>query len=195
MPYTSQKKILREFHTGYPGMTRMKSLMRSYTYWPRMDQDIEKMVKECRGCQLATKAPQIKFQPRPKTDVPWTRLHIDSAGPLNGLDYLIIVDSFSKWPQIFKCRHPTSKNTVNVLNELSSRFGTPKTLVSNNRTLFTSREFKDFCTSLSIDHITTSVYHPRSNGQARRFVDTFKRALRKNQGMCKVFISEVIDTC
>ena len=29
----------------------------------------------------------------------------------------------------------------------------------------------------------TSVYHSRSNGQAERFVNTLKRALRKNQGM------------
>ena len=50
-------------------MSRMKSLMRSYTYWPRMDQDIDKMIKECRGCQLAAKAPPIKTQPWPKTDI------------------------------------------------------------------------------------------------------------------------------
>ena len=35
-------KILKEFHIGHPGTTRMKSLMCSYTYWPTMDQDIEK---------------------------------------------------------------------------------------------------------------------------------------------------------
>ena len=32
MPYTLQKEILKEFHIGNPGMTRMKSSMRSYTY-------------------------------------------------------------------------------------------------------------------------------------------------------------------
>ena len=183
MPYTLQKKLLREFHIGHPGMTKMKSLIGNPKKWPRMDQDIEKIVKEYRGCQLAAKAPPIKIWPGPKTDAPWMRLHIDYAGPLNGHYHLIIVDSFSKWLEIFKCRHPTSTNTLNVLNELFSRNGTPKALVSDSGTQFTGREFKDFCTSLSIDHITTSVYHSRSNGLSERFMDTFKRALRKNQAM------------
>ena len=39
MQYTLQKKILEEFHTGHPGILRMKSLMRGYTYRPRMDKD------------------------------------------------------------------------------------------------------------------------------------------------------------
>ena len=34
-----------------------------------------------------------------------------------------------------------------------------------------------------MDNITTSVYHSRLNGQVERLVETFKRALRKNQGM------------
>ena len=48
---------------------------------------------------------------------------------------------------------------------------------------FMETEFKEFCTSLSIDHVTMAVYHPRSNGQVEKFVDTFKRALRKNQSV------------
>ena len=36
-------------------------------------------MKACRGCQLAAKAPPGKFQPWSKTDVPWTRLRIDST--------------------------------------------------------------------------------------------------------------------
>ena len=63
-----------------------------------------------------------------------------------------------------------------------SVFSVGQKLVSD-KTQFTSKEFKNFCTSLSIDHIMTSVYRPRSNGQAERFRDTFKRALRKNQDM------------
>ena len=46
-----------------------------------------------------------------------------------------------------------------------------------------SKEFEEFCKALSIEHLTTAIYHPRSNGLAERFVDTFKRALKKNQDM------------
>ena len=161
----------------------MKALMHGYTYWPRMDRDIEKIVRECQGCQLAAKAPPVQIQPWPKTDTPWTRLHIDYAGPLNGHFFLLVVDSFTKWPEVFKCKHPTSTSTIDALRLLFSRFGVPKTIVSNNGTQFTSKEFEEFCKALSIEHLTTAIYHPRSNGLAERFVDTFKRALKKNQGM------------
>ena len=150
MPYTLQKKILKEFHTGFPGISRMKSLMKGYTYWLRMDQDIENLVKQCRGFQLVARNPPVKIQPWPKIDVPWTQLHIDYAGPLNGFYYIIIEDSFIKWPKIVKCRHPTSTNTINALNEIFSRFGVPKTSVSDNGMQFMGIEFKEFCIS-SID--------------------------------------------
>lgn len=70
IPALLQKRMLKEFHVGHPGISRMKSLMRCYTYWPKMDKDFENLVKSCRGCALAVKSPPIKFQPWPKTDIP-----------------------------------------------------------------------------------------------------------------------------
>ena len=43
IPKKLQNRILRDFHTGHPGINRMKSLMRSYVYWPKMDNDITDM--------------------------------------------------------------------------------------------------------------------------------------------------------
>ena len=37
----------------------MKSLMRSYVYWPKMDNDITDMIEKCKGCALAVKAPPL----------------------------------------------------------------------------------------------------------------------------------------
>ena len=53
---TLQKHILKDFHTGHPGSTRMKSLNCSYVHWPNMDKDIENTVKSCNGC--------VPWQPR-----------------------------------------------------------------------------------------------------------------------------------
>lgn len=141
------------------------------------------MVRECQGYQLAAKAPPVQIQLWLKTDAPWIRLHIDYAAPLNGHYFLVVVDSFTKWPKVLKCKHPTSTSTKEALRHLFSRFGLPKTIVSDNDTQFTSKEFEEFCKALSIEHLTTAIYHPSSNGLAERFVDMFKRVLRKHQGM------------
>ena len=78
------KKILKDFHTGHPGMSRMKALMWSYGYWPGMDKDIENIVKSCKSYVSVAKAPPIKFNPWSKTDKPWSRLYIDYTGPIKG---------------------------------------------------------------------------------------------------------------
>lgn len=148
-----------------------------------MDVDIENMVHRCKGCALAAKAPPIVHKPWPKTDHPWTRLHIDFAGPVEDYYYLIVVDSFTKWPEVLRCKKPTSNTTTTFLHELFARFGVPECIVSDNGTQFTSEEFKEFCELYQINHITTPPYHPRSNGLAERFVDTLKRALKKASGV------------
>ena len=112
IPRVFRKKVLKEFHLGHLSISRMKSLMRSYTYWPKMDQDIEDLVRHCKECQLATKSLPVRTQPWPKTDILWSHIHTDYAGPLNGYYYLVIVDSYSKWPEVFKYKYPTATNTI-----------------------------------------------------------------------------------
>ena len=87
IPAILQKEILKDFHTGYPGATRMKSLIRSYVYWKSMDTDIEGKVKSCKGCALAAKAPLIQFSPWPKADHSWSRMRLDYADPQEGNYY------------------------------------------------------------------------------------------------------------
>ena len=179
IPKTLQKRILKNFHMGHPGTNRMKSLMRSFVYWPSMDQDITNMVKTCKCCVLAAKAPPITYKPWPKSEQPWSRIHRDYAGPLEDFYYLIVVDNYSKWSEVLRCRKPTTATANNLLHELFARFGVVGCLVSDNATQFTSSEFKEFCETSQIKPITTPQYHPRSNGQTKRFVEALKRALKK----------------
>ena len=108
IPAVLTKKILKDFHTGHPRMSRMKALTRSYIYWLDMDKNIENMVKSCKSCASVAKAPPIGFKP-------WSHLYIDYASPIKGTYCFVIVDSFTKWPEIFKCKTPTTKTTIKVL--------------------------------------------------------------------------------
>ena len=156
--------------------------MRSYVYWPKMDNNIRDMIEKCKGCAFAAKATPTTFKPWPKTEQPWSRIPVDFAGALEDFYYLIVVDSYSKWPEVLRCGRPTMGTTIGFLQELFARFGVVDCVVSDNGSQFTSVEFKEFCEIFQIKHITTPQCHPRSNGQAERFVDTLKRALKKVSG-------------
>ena len=96
--------------------------------------------------------------------------------------FLVVVDAFSKWPEIVQMRTTTTTATIKELGKIFSQHGYPKMLVSDNGTQFASKEFEEYCQSHGINHVRSPPYQPHCNGQAERFVDTFKRALRKLQG-------------
>ncbi|XP_062551120.1 uncharacterized protein K02A2.6-like [Armigeres subalbatus] len=180
IPSPLRKQCLDELHRGHPGIQRMKSLARSYVYWPSLDTQIVDFVKACSPCALTAKSPASAVPvPWPKSIRPWQRIHVDYAGPINGDYYLLAVDSFSKWPEIIRTRQITASTTITILRNIFARLGMPETLVSDNGTQFTSSLFTQFCSTNGIEHVTTAPFHPQSNGQAERFVDTFKRALKK----------------
>ncbi|XP_058456588.1 uncharacterized protein K02A2.6-like [Malaya genurostris] len=160
----------------------MKAVARSYVFWPSLDVEIAEYVRTCVHCAAAAKSPaHIPPVPWPKSSSPWQRVHVDYAGPIDGEYFLLVVDSYSKWPEIVQTRRITSTATINILRGLFARLGMPEKLVSDNGTQFTSIEFKQFCAENGIDHVTTAPFHPQSNGQIERFVDTLKRAINKIQ--------------
>ncbi|XP_041775900.1 uncharacterized protein K02A2.6-like [Anopheles merus] len=160
----------------------MKSKARSYVYWPSVDKDITERVKGCHACAIAAKtSPREKPVPWPATQKPWERVHIDFAGPIDGDYFLIVVDTFTKWPEVIRTRSTTAAATIAILRTIFARFGYPETVVSDNGPQFVSAKFSEYCSSRGIQHVTTAPFHPQSNGQAECFVDTFKRSMRKIQ--------------
>ncbi|CAH8462024.1 unnamed protein product [Schistosoma rodhaini] len=55
VPESLRPRMLKQFHIGHPGIKRMKSIARSYAYWPLMDQHIVDLVNKCAQCQQAAK--------------------------------------------------------------------------------------------------------------------------------------------
>ncbi|XP_055527821.1 uncharacterized protein K02A2.6-like [Wyeomyia smithii] len=108
--------------------------------------------------------------------------------------YLVIVDSFTKWPEIFQTSSSTAPLTIGLLRETLARFGKPDALVTDDGSQFCSGIFKQFCEKSGIILVRTTPYHPQSNGQAERFVDTLKRSLRKITDGENIQLSEALQT-
>ena len=144
---------------------------------------IEQVVKQCSNCQ------QNQYNPPAAPvhlwnwpDQPWVRLHLDFAGPFLGHMYLILVDAFSKWIDVEIMHSITSSATIEELQSIFSIHGLLRTLVTDNGSAFTSKEFQSFVQSNGIQHITSAPYHPSTNGLAERMVQCFKEGLKRIQG-------------
>ncbi|XP_035896692.1 uncharacterized protein K02A2.6-like [Anopheles stephensi] len=158
----------------------MKALARSYVYWPGIDTDIERTAKSCCECaRQATSPPKFSNHHWQYPNNPWDRIHVDYAGPIFGTMLLIVVDAFSKWVEVKPTQSTTTAATIQLLDDLFAAYGAPVTIVSDNGTQFTSSEFKAFLQQSGVKfHKLSAPYHPATNGQAERYVQTVKRALR-----------------
>jgi hypothetical protein len=179
VPKCYQTEILKELHHGHMGIVKMKAIARSYVYWPKIDKDIEDIAKNCVDCvKHKTDPPKAKTHFWEYPSAPWERIHIDFAGPIFEHMFLVIVDAYSKWIEVYPMKSTTTVKTIECLRDCFSRFGLPLVLVSDNGPQFTSQEFQTFMKCNGIKHKTSAPFKPSSNGQAERYVHTLKQSLR-----------------
>ena len=158
----------------------MKSLPRSYVWWANLDFHIENTVSSCSTCQSMSSDPAtVQIHPSPFPARRWSRIHVDYAGPISGCTHLVVVDAYSKYPEVIRMINTSARSTVTALGDIFSRHGLPEIIVSDNGPQFTAAEFQQFCTSGGILHCTSAPYKPSTNGQAERVVQILKSALRQ----------------
>ncbi len=110
IPCNLQNQMLKMFHETHPGMIRMKALARSHVWCPGLNEDIEQTVQQCDECQKHHgEEPATPLHSLEVTTGPWQRVHIDFAGPFKGRMWLILVDSYSKWPEVVPMQSTTAK--------------------------------------------------------------------------------------
>ena len=194
IPPSLRGRVLEELHEGHPGASRMKSLARSFVWWPGLDKQIEHQVQSCDSCQRSRHLPPaVPLQPWEWPQRPWARVHVDYAGPFLGRMFLILVDAHSKWIEVKPVTSATLSTTIEQLRSIFATHGLPELLVSDNGSVFTSAEFKDFTKNNGIRHVTSAPYHPASNGLAERAVQTFKESMKKSsQGSIETRLSRFL---
>ena len=165
VPARGRSQVIEELHETHPGICKMKSLARSYVWWPNMDKDLESRVRTCENCQMNRKnPPEAPLHPWEWPSRPWERIHIDYAGPFLGKMFLIMIDAYSKWIEVHPVNTATSRVTIEKLRSTFAIHGLPMTIVSDNGSNFCSEEFEEFIVKNGILHRRTAPYHPASNG-------------------------------
>ncbi|XP_058817568.1 uncharacterized protein K02A2.6-like [Topomyia yanbarensis] len=198
VPPSLRKRVLDELHSTHFGTTRTKSLARGFCWWMGMDNEIEEMIANCINCQSVRPEPaKMLLHCWEAPTAPFERVHVDFAGPFMDTYFFILVDAFTKWPEVRVCSSITADSTIRMCREIFSIFEIPSVLVTDHGVQFTSEQFQQFLRMNGITHKMGAPYHPATNGQAERFVQTIKQKLKSlkctkaqlNAELCNILLT------
>ena len=193
IPTMMRDAVMAELHDTHAGMVKTKSVARMHFWWPGISNDIEQCIRQCEKCQVFKNDPgRAPLHPWEAPSQAWERVHIDFAGPFKGTMWMIIVDAFSKWPEVIQMTTTTAEKTVEILRSLFSRYGLPRAIATDNGPQFTSSIFEAFCKNNGICHERSAPYHPSTNGEAERFVQLFKTGLRTGTGDLQITLCKFL---
>ena len=181
IPPSLQKDTLKKLHQSHQGVEKTKHLARQSIFWPGMSAQIEDVVSNCSIClrhrNSNTKEP---LHPHELPQRPWQRLATDLFD-WKGLPHLVVVDYYSRYPEIAQLRDTKSKTVISKMKSFFSRHGIPDEVVSDNGPQYSAQEFKEFAQDYGFTHTTTSPRYPQSGGLHEKTVQTAKRILEKTK--------------
>ncbi len=179
VPESLRSDTLRKIHSAHLGVVKSKSRARDVLFWPGMAAQIEDLVQKCGICaQHRPNNPKEPLISHPPTSRPWEKIGVDLC-TCEDREYLIMVDYFSKYPEVKQLKDQTSKTVINKMKATFAQHGAPDTVMSDNGPQFSAQEFKDFAEEWEFNHVTSSPKHPQSNGQVENMVKSVKRLIKK----------------
>ena len=192
MPKVYQNVILQLGHdnplSGHMGIRKTYDRITKHFYWPQVRSDVEDYCRHCDICQrvgkINEKVPRAPLCPVPVLDEPFSDIVIDCVGPLpktsRGNEYLLtIMCKTTRFPEAIPLRSIHSKKVVEGLEKFFCLVGFPRKIQSDLGSNFTSKEFKNKMKEWGVEHVTSSAYHPESQGVLERYHGTLKNMIKK----------------
>ena len=186
-----QTKIMNECHASpygghFSGERTAHKILQFGFYLPTIFRDCAEWVKLCDRCQKIgnissrNEMPLRGIMVMQLFDV-WG---IEFMGPFppsfGNLYILLAVDYVSKWVEAVSCRRNDANSVVSFLQKnILSRFGTPRTIISDGGSHFANKIFAKLMSRYGIKHVMSLAYHPQTNGQAEISNREIKRILEK----------------
>ena len=178
VPESEQSRIMNECHASpygghFSGERTAHKILKSEFYWPTVFRDYTEWVKLCDRCQKIRNISSRNEMPLRGILVVqiFDVWGIDFMGPFppsfGNLYILLAVDYVSKWVEAIACPRNDANTVVSFLQKnIFSRFGTPRTIISDGGSHFANKIFAKLMSRYGIKHIMSLAYHPQTNGQA-----------------------------
>ena len=149
---------------------------------------LEQLVKSCSACCETNEAQVVRDVSHGKiitADEKFTTINIDISDfkslYISNFKYLLlVVDEYSRWPEVYALDITQAKQIVMSLKDYFARFGVPDLIRCDEGSSFTSAEFKTFIIHQGATLKYSPLYCPRSNGLVERFNQTIRNLLQTN---------------
>ncbi|GJX53023.1 putative reverse transcriptase domain-containing protein [Tanacetum coccineum] len=184
--------IMHESHKSkysiHPGSDKMYQDLKKLYWWPNMKAIIAEYVGKCLTCSRVKAECQKPSGLLVQPEIPmwkWERITMDFITKLpktsNGHDTIwVIVDRLTKSAHFIPTRETDSMETLTRLyiKEIVSWHGVPISIISDRDNHFTSRFWQSLQSALGTQLDMSTAYHPETDGQSERTIQTLKDMLR-----------------
>ncbi|GJV85702.1 putative reverse transcriptase domain-containing protein, partial [Tanacetum coccineum] len=184
--------IMHESHKSkysiHPGSDKMYQDMKQLYWWPNMKADIATYVSKCLTCAKVKAEHQKPSGLLQQPEIPvwkWERITMDFIVGLSrtpsGYDSIwVIVVRLTKSTHFLPVRTTDSmeKLTQLYLKEIVCRHGVPISIISDRDSKFASRFWRSLQGALGTQLDMSTAYHPQTDGQSERTIQTLEDMLR-----------------
>ncbi|GJX85119.1 putative reverse transcriptase domain-containing protein [Tanacetum coccineum] len=184
--------IMHESHKSkysiHPGSEKMYQDVKKLYWWPNMKADIATYVSKCLTCARVKAEHQRPSGLLVQPAIPewkWDNITMDFITKLprssQGFDTIwVIVDRLTKSAHFLPIREndPLDKLARLYLNRIVARHGIPASIICDRDGRFTSNFWKSFQKALGTDISMSTAYHPETDGQSERTIQTLEDMLR-----------------
>ena len=132
IPETLKQKYLRQIHQGHQGIEACRSRAREFVFWVKLNDDLKELVEKCDLCQSQQNS--ISIVQKYISEVPPHPWHTVGSDLFyfRRIDFLVVVDYFSKYLFVRKIHNSTSSAVIKELGMIFSEFGKPQIFRSDN---------------------------------------------------------------
>ena len=127
---------------------------------------------------------QMPLQPQVMIE-PFEKWALDFVGPIYPMyrkkKYILVcIDYVTKWVEAKALFRATEKSVVEfIYEEIFTRFGVPREIVTDQGTQLTSKLIKELTMKYGIRHCKYSPYHPQANGKVESTNEVLEAILTK----------------